>query len=88
MPGGDGQALLRTVLQPSLLPDRGLAHPGAHVIWEGRQGTTTTGGEEVPLPSYKTPDPLRDRPFKSSWLMKLRPMSISLMRSWARVSGS
>lgn len=63
MPGGDGQALLRTLLQPSLLPDRGMAHPRAHETWEGRntgrQGTTSTGGEEVPLPSHKTPD-LRD----------------------------
>lgn len=66
MPGGDGQALLRTVLQPSLLPDRGLAHPGAHVIWEGRQGTTTTGGEEVPLPSYKTPDPSETDPSRAA----------------------
>lgn len=60
MPGGEGQAMLGTLFQPSLLPDRGKTHPRAHETWEGhntdRQGTTNTGVEEVPLPSDKTPD--------------------------------
>lgn len=61
MPGeGDGEALLRTLLQPSILPEGGLTSPGAGDLGRvntGRQGSTDTAPPgKVPLPGHKTPD--------------------------------
>lgn len=49
--------MLRTPLQPSILPERDLANPRAHVTWEGctqagRAPQSLPRGE-VPLPSDK-----------------------------------